>query len=230
MLILAVVLAASGPNPFLAEARVHYQALDYSRCLKRLDQAGIWKSTLEEEAEVALYRGLCRFGQGNEAQAQGDLELALKLSPTVALPPYSSPRLRELFAAARTRAGVEERPPDLPKQAELPKPEPPPPALAPQVAAVMPTPPHVPSVRSRSIAPWLVGGVGVLGTAVGIGLGVHAQQLEKNSFRTTFEADTRAAAMGSRAFADAANVSYALATAAAVTAGVLFLVDWAGTR
>ena len=56
MLILAVILAASGPNPFLAEARVHYQALDYSRCLKRLGQAEIWKSTLEEEAEVALYR------------------------------------------------------------------------------------------------------------------------------------------------------------------------------
>ena len=109
--LLVLIAAATPPNPYLSEARVNFQAQDFTRCLKRLEQAASWKSTHPEEAEVALYRGLCRFGTGEEAQASGDFEHALRIDPAVALPAWTSPRIQTAFEQARARVGLTASPP-----------------------------------------------------------------------------------------------------------------------
>lgn len=221
MLLALLVLSASPPNPFLTEARVLFQAQEYGKCLRRLEQAGAWRqSSVEEEAEVALYRGLCRFAT-DEAGAAGDFEHALRIWARVALPAWTSPRIREAFAAARVRAGVADVPPAAPTAA---------PAAAP---AAPPPPPLVetagpPRRRVGVLAPALAGGVAAAALGCGIGFGAHARALESRSFTTVYEADTRAAALSARDYATAANASYGVAAAAALTAGVLVLVDVLG--
>lgn len=216
---LHLILLAAPPNPFLAEARVHQQAQDYTRCLKRLEQAAAWKSSVDEEAEVTLLRGLCRFGAGDELGAAGDFEHALRISPSVALPAWTSPRIREAFTAARSRAGVPET---TPKQTVTE-----PPAVTPPLVTVEPAPPP----RSKLLVPALVtGGISVAALGVATGLGLHARALEGVSFSARFESDARSAALGARDFATAANATFAVAAVAALTAGVLLLVEWLGPR
>lgn len=207
--LLVLIAAATPPNPYLSEARVNFQAQDFTRCLKRLEQAASWKSTHPEEAEVALYRGLCRFGTGEEAQASGDFEHALRIDPAVALPAWTSPRIQTAFEQARARVGLTASPPASAVAATQPPP-----------GVVTPTEPP----RRLGKAPFLVSlGVGVAALGLAIGLGVHARALETSSFSARFESDARAAALGARDFATGANASFGLAAAAAIAAGVLLL-------
>ncbi|MBL8923041.1 MAG: hypothetical protein JNJ54_29600 [Myxococcaceae bacterium] len=200
---IVIFLSAAGPNPFLAEARVHFQAQEFQRCLKRLDQAASWASTTREEAEVSLYRGLCRFGVGDEREAAGDFAHALRIDPAVTLPAWTSPRIQAAFDEVRGQAGVS----------------------SPTVASDG-SPGVVKSVPRRlGPAPFVVALSGtVVALGVGLGLGIHARTLETTSFSALYEADARAAALGARDFATGANASYAFAAAAAVAAGILLLV------
>jgi hypothetical protein len=219
-----MLLSAAAPNPFLAEARVHFQAQDFQRCLKRLDQAASWKSTTTEEAEVSLYRGLCRFGGGEETAAAGDFEHALRIDAAVALPAWTSPRLREAFEATRARLGLTATTTTTTNTATT------------ALTNVTPSPatPTVSSTASaepRRLAAWP--GVATLAAAsvalgLGIGFGAHARGLETASFGARFESDARAAALGARDFATAANASFAVAAAAAVASGILLLVQLLG--
>lgn len=220
---LLLALAASQPNPFLAEARVLFQAQDYAKCLRRIEQAVAWQSSVDEEAEVSLYRGLCRFGSGDEAAAAGDFEHALRISSKVTLPAWTSPRIREAFSAAKVRARVGDVPPAQPLVQVVPGAQPGAPPTPPLVTAPAPR-------RIGPVPPLVAGGVAAAALACGIGFGVHARALETQSFGTTFEADTRAAALGARDFATAANASYGVAAAAALTAGILVIIDLAGSR
>lgn len=205
---LSMALFAAAPNPFLAEARVQFQAQEYARCLKRLEQSSSWRSTTAEEAEIALYRGLCQLGVGDDAAAAGSLERALVIDPRVALPTWVSPRLAEAFEAARRRVGVA---PDAPARPE--------PSLA-----TAPT-------RSVGVIPAIVAaGVSAVALGIAIGLGVHARALEGRSFSERFEVDARSAALGARDFATAANGVYAGSAVALVGAGVLFFIDWLTSR
>lgn len=207
-----MVLSAAAPNPFLAEARVHFQAQDFQRCLKRLDQAASWKSTTTEEAEVSLYRGLCRFGVGEERAADGDFEHALRIDGEVALPAWTSPRIQAAFERARGQAGLSSG--GRPVASKAPE------AAAPVVRAV-----EAPAQRRMGPTAFIVStAIGATALGVGVGLGVHARALETASFGVRFESEARAAALGARDFATAANATFAGAAAAAVAAGVLLLV------
>ena len=228
MLVLAVLLAATAPNPFLAEARVHYQGLAYDRCLKRLDQSEHWQSTVEEEAQVALYRGLCLSGQGRAAEARAEFERGLALAPTLELPAYTSPRIRAVFEDVR----AEHPPSDAPrKPAELP-----PLVVAPTSPPAAPAAPALPAAavvaprrKGRKVAAAVVGGVGVAGLAAGVILGLRARQLASESFDAAFASEAESTADRARTHAAGANVGYGVAGASALTAGVLLLLDWMDT-
>lgn len=224
--LLLVIVAATPPNPFLAEARVLFQAQDYARCLKRVEQAAVWKSTLEETAELELVRGLCLFGQGHEEPARAAFEKALLRSPGVSVPAWSSPRIREVFAQVRREQGLPPTPDsDAPTRGPTPEPSPvvsapegPPPTPPPAVAAA-------PSHRIGLVPPLIAGAVAVVAGGLGVGLGVTAREQEARSYASTFEQDRRAAALGARDVATASNASYGVAGAAVLTAAVMVILD-----
>lgn len=89
--------AQPGPNPYLAQARVFYQGLEFERCLQRLNQAVDRESTVREQAEIALYAGLCNAQLGNFEEAEPHFSRALELDRTLELPPYTSPKIEALF-------------------------------------------------------------------------------------------------------------------------------------
>src|SRR4051812_9493702 len=60
---------ATSPNPFLAQAKAHYLALQYDRCAQRLVQAAHWDSTAQELTEIEIYAGLCAFSLHDEREA-----------------------------------------------------------------------------------------------------------------------------------------------------------------
>ncbi len=219
--VLLLLLHVSPPNPFLAEARVHFQAQDFSKCLKRLEQASAWNSSVDEEAEVSLYRGLCRFGVGDERGAAGDFEHALRISPSIALPAWSSPRFRDAFTAARERAGLPVTTTPAPPVVD---PAPPTPPL------VVATPVSVTPRRLGLIPALVTGSVSAVALGVGIACGIRARALEGESYRATFESDARAAALGARDFATGANASYAVAAMTVLAAGILLVIDLVGAR
>lgn len=94
-----------------------------------------------------------------------------------------------------------------------------------------PTPPPVvtaPAVEKKSprVWTWVAGGVAVAGAGAGIGLGVVASG-KANEYNTVTHTPADAAQLRTDAssMATAANVSYAVAGAAAITAIILFVVE-----
>jgi hypothetical protein len=124
--LLAVLLSAPG-NPFLMQAREQYQALDFERCLARLQQAATqWKSTPAELRDIEVYGGLCTFSLGRTADAKDHFRTALRIDEATELPPYTSPKAVDLFLAVKLalRAPPEplpdvDLPPDAPRRATL---------------------------------------------------------------------------------------------------------------
>src|SRR4051812_8070193 len=121
---LLLALAADSANPYLAQAKVLHQALEFERCLKRLDQAGRWENTHAQLAEIELYQGLCTYGLGNEAIALEHFEMGLKLDATLELPPALGPKVNALFGRARVKVTpkLEPAPAPAPQPAPLPAP------------------------------------------------------------------------------------------------------------
>lgn len=218
-----VFVASPEPaNPFVAQAKGLYQKLEFEKCLKRLDQAGRWDNSKRELAEIELYAGLCLLGLGNEKEAVERLEMALKLDRQVELPPLVSPKVSTLFDKLRARLGP----------APEPEPEPaPPPADAPAAVNLEPPPPPPPAIvepQSKPVrlgAPLAVGAIAVASGIAGGVLGGMAKSTEVESRTAHFESD--AVMLGRRAQTEAlaANVCFAVAGAAAVTALIIYLVQ-----
>lgn len=103
------------------------------------------------------------------------------------------------------------------------KTEPTRPELTPTSTAVT-----APAVEKKSprVWTWVAGGVAVAGAGAGIGLGVVASS-KANEYNTVTRTPDQAAQLRSDAtsMATAANVSYAVAGAAAITAIILFVVE-----
>lgn len=103
------------------------------------------------------------------------------------------------------------------------KTEPTRPELTPTSTAVT-----APAVEKKSprVWTWVAGGVAVAGAGAGIGLGVVASS-KANEYNTVTRTPAQAAQLRSDAtsMATAANISYAVAGAAAVTAIILFVVE-----
>lgn len=209
VLALLLCTAPSQPNPFLAQAKVHFMGLEYDRCLRRLEQATHWSSTPQETVEIELYGGLCSFYQGREAEAEKHFRVALELDRDAKLPPHTSPRVRELFDS-------------LSRQAQ-PLPSPTPPADAPKLPTKIEPVSPAPPARTPPTVPFVLGGVALAFSGVGAAFGVSAKQHEAAS-DTRFEQDSRNEGIAARADATRANLAYGAAAAAGVAAVVTYFL------
>jgi tetratricopeptide (TPR) repeat protein len=218
-LALSLALAASTPNPYLAEAKTLYGALDFERCLERLDQASKkWTSTPKELFEIEVYGGLAHFNLGQVKQATEHFRVAQRIDPAGELPPYSSPKAIDLWVEVK-QSLVEPPPPfpdsdlpdDAPKKTEL---TPPPKVEEPSpLAAVQ---------WKRHAAPIALSIVSVAALAIGIGLGISAKSLEAQANAAAYESDFVRIGSSASANAFGANVAYGVAAASAIAAGILW--------
>ncbi|WP_224371361.1 hypothetical protein [Hyalangium versicolor] len=241
VLFLAVpAFAAPKPNPFLAQAKVHYQGLEFEKCLKRLEQAGRWKdNTRAEQVDIELYSGLCSFSLGNETDARKAFSLALELDPKVELPAYSSPRLITFFDALAQgvpgrAAPVAETPPAQPEPTPAPV-APPPVQEAPRKVELQPPAPGPTPVLTQTapapepkkvLLPLLLSGTSVAAAGGAIYFDSQARSHEKQANdRDTFYEDALASQDKARRDARLANAAIGVATAAAVGAVLAYVLQ-----
>ncbi|MDC0711023.1 hypothetical protein POL68_21305 [Stigmatella sp. ncwal1] len=246
LLLSTPAVAARKPNPFLVQAKVHYQGLEYEKCLRRLEQAARWKlkSTRAEQVDIELYSGLCAFNLGNEEEARKSFSVALELDPKVELPPYSSPRLVAFFDALAQRTTPAEDTEEETAQAEPPVATPPPAAPSPTPPPVQDTPRQVelqpaappeqplltqapPAPKSKKLLfPVLLSGTSAVaaGGAVYFGLQARSEE-EKANDRDTFYEDSLARRDDARQNAKLANVALGVAATAAVGALLSYVLQ-----
>ena len=229
------------PNPYLAQAKVYYQGLEYEKCLQRLDQAARWRNTPREAVEVELYAGLCKYNLGRFKDAEDNFYLALQLDPDAGLPPFTSPKILALFEEVRARAvaadpsaapvvdaadtaAPEPGTPDVPKQAEAS------PVLLPKTSSEGGSALDA-SLREepaeggpRYVAPIALGGAAVVAAAFGGIMGIQARQAETEANAAFYEADAIALGQKAQRNATLANVGFGVALAAATGAVITFLL------
>jgi tetratricopeptide (TPR) repeat protein len=230
-------LAARKPNPFLVQAKVHYQGLEFEKCLRRLDQAGRWKqSTRAEQVEIELYSGLCAFNLGNEEEARKSFSLALEMDPKVELPPYSSPRLVTFFDALAQRSLPAEAPDEEAAPAAPPTPAPPAPVQdTPRQVELQPAAPPEPPLLAPAPAapaskkllfPVLLSGTSAVAAGGAVYFGLQARSEEdKANDRDTFYEDALAHRDDARQNAKLANVAIGVAATAAVGALLTYVLQ-----
>jgi hypothetical protein len=230
------LLLAAQPNPYLAQAKVLHQGLDYEKCLRRLEQATRWENSHTELAEIELYSGLCAFGVGKVNDAREHFDLALKIEPDLKLPPLLGPKLTELFERARARHRGIERPAD----SKPPPPPPPQPTPAPvEAKPVAPAPPPAVPVEARPleaeaapepkphrfVAPLLVGGVALVSGGFASYFGYTAKTLEtRTKDPSAFESDSIAWARQAKDDALISNLCWAVAGVALIAAVITWFV------
>lgn len=206
---------AQAPNPYLVQAKTHYQSLDFERCLKRAAQGAQAPGPDAERAEVMLYSGLCNMGLSNARSARHDFQAALRLQPTIELPPFQSPRVVAVFEAARAASKDTA---DAPVAVALtPAPEPAPAAqVAPNVFRV--------SAPQTHLASLMLGASAVIALGAALVLGLAAQAAETAANTAHFEVTAFDYGNQSRAFSLASNIGYGLGGALAISAVVTFFL------
>lgn len=233
-------LAQESRNVYLAQAKVFYQGLDFEKCVQRLEQAARWKNnTRSDLVEIELYSGLCKFNLHQEADAADHFEVALQLDPNVKLPPFSSPRVSELFRSVAARV----KPMDSgtatagnstqPDNTQMNKPPPPPKKDTPVAVKLTPNPRPTPDVKleatreGRSWAlPLGLGGASVAAATVGIVFGMQAKAHEAQfNAPETFQSDADRLEQQARGEVLLANIGFGVASAAAIGAVVTYLLD-----
>lgn len=204
--------AQPGPNPYLAQARVFYQGLEFERCLQRLEQATGHESTVAEQAEIALYGGLCHAQLGDFERAEPHFARALELDRTLTLPPYTSPKIEALFQEvaatlpAPTDAGPR-KPVLTPRESQG----------SPSLVA------QAPGARSY-VAPIAFGGAALLAGGAATYFGLQAQRLEAEANTARFEVDAHRLGNDARQSAFIANIGLGVATAAVSGAVITWLL------
>jgi hypothetical protein len=220
-LALSALLAA---NPYVTAAREQYEALDFEKCLVRLSQATQLKSDRADVRDLELYAGLCHLGLNHQAEATEHLKLALRIDERVDLPPYSSPKAVELFLSIKKQLRAPPQPmpdSDLPADAPVERRE-----------ASATRPPLEPARLSEPAAtlkahaaPLALGGVAVVGLALGAGLALQAQALRNQALATPSQSEYERLAAQARGNQTGANVAFALAATAAVTGVVVWVLQ-----
>ena len=213
LLLLSTNAFAAGDNPYLAQAKTLYDALEFERCLERIKQAKAWDSSAAERIEVEMYAGLCAISVGRESEARDAFQVVVRLCPTCTVAKFTSPRIVALFDEVakdvNARAPVKVVPPVAATT--------PPSALAPvSVAAQVP-------VRSWWV-PSILAGAAVAATGVGAGFGVASLNQERQAKVKTYEVDMQREGDWARASARNANISYGVAGAFAVAAVVSYFL------
>lgn len=103
--LLLLTLAAPSwarPAPVLEKAKQAFEALKYRDALKLLEQARAGaKGSLDQSLEILGLIGQCQVGLGDRAAAEAAFEAMLKLSPNAALDQELSPKILDVFEAAK---------------------------------------------------------------------------------------------------------------------------------
>jgi tetratricopeptide (TPR) repeat protein len=236
MTLLVLLLLSAKPNPYLAQAKVFFQGGDYKQCLKRIEQAQKWDSSVEEQVDVAIYSGLCNFQLRKTKEAETDFKLALQLDAKASLPPLTSPKAAALFEAQRPKAPQSEEKAAAVVEDPVPAAPPPPPSSepsrvlparsAPEAAADDATEAGVvePSPRRVPIGGIITSGLALGGLTAALFFGFNTVSLDRRSKDAEFQSDAvmlRKDAVGS---AFITNIAWIAAGALLVTAIVLFIV------
>ena len=206
-------------NPHLARGiRLLDQAKD-ERALAVLEKALGWRENGRDElARIHFYLGVTRFNLAQPERARAHFEMALEIDPGLRIPADLSPKILRLVEKVRTARAKRPPPSQPPSRAADPLPR-----------AVPPPSPATgdrPAARSRTSWPaWVTLGIALAAGGVGVGLGAAARR-DANEANDLGMPHDEAQAMHDRAgrFALTANILYGTAAAAAVAAGVLFLV------
>ncbi|MGV3625057.1 MAG: hypothetical protein ACO1OB_29830 [Archangium sp.] len=223
MIALTMLLLSATPNPFLEEARVLEQNLDFEGCVARLKQASTqWKSTPEELRDIEVHAGLCTFNLGKTKQAEGHFRMALRLDENTSLPPYTSPKAVELFTAVKR--SLPPRPfvdsdltDDTPLKEPVEKPELTPIAVRPQRTFGQ--------LLSRRVPSLICAGVAVVSLIAGIVMASLAQDLAKQANAAHFESDFYRLGTDARGLATGATVSWVVAAIATSATVVTWLIS-----
>ena len=232
---LLLMLLAAKPNPYLAQAKVFFQGGDYKQCLKRIEQAQKWDSSLEEQVDVAVYSGLCNFQLRKTKEAEADWKLALSLDAQAKLPPLTSPKAVALFEAQRPKSEAPPPPPVVADEKPPPPPPPtsePPPRLVPQRSEPEEPPAETaaveeqeqPSGRRVPVAGIIVGSASLVTMSIGVFFGLNTLGLDAKSKAAEFQSDAAKLRDDARGSALLANIGYAVAGGLLVTAIIFFIV------
>lgn len=216
---MVVMVLGAQANPFLSQAKELYQALEFEKCVSRLDQASKqWQSTKDELRDIEVYGGLCQFNLGRSKAAAEHFRTALRIDESVDLPPYTSPKAVSLFL--RVKQSLQAPPEPLPDE-DLPPDAP----IARTLEPRKEPGPSVPSVMERHPAAVGLGiGAGVA-LAIGVGLGVNARNLSIQANEARAEQEFREKGAQAQGYATAANVAYILAGSAAIAAVVTYFLE-----
>ncbi len=219
IMLLATSSAAESRNPYLLQAKVFFQGLDFEKCLKRLEQAGKWQNTTEQLADVELYVGLCELALGNEKDAMDHFEVACSIDENLSLPPLQGPKVTAVFEKARAKAKVLSTKPALPS----------PTSDSPALTKLTPDNPSrfiettAPTER-HLVVPIVIGATAIAAAGVATYFGLQAKSLELQANAARYESDAVSMGREARTNALAANVAFGIAGAATVTAIVTYLL------
>jgi hypothetical protein len=240
---------AADPGGPLSDAKASFRRLDYEKCAERARRAARLQADAAEQAEASLYEGICDFYLGLPAAAQAAFERALTANPRLLLPAFSSPKLVRFFdEIARAHPAPAAEPTESPaprvEQSGSPSPpaddaasvpalnpEPPPGqgrAEASEPAPASAAPPAVnaspPPTRWRW-EPVALGGGALAGLAGGVAFGLVARHDESTANAAPFQSDVYRYGHAARNAALGANVCFAVAATAAVSAVVAWLLE-----
>lgn len=207
-MIFAVLAALLAANPYLVQAKVFVDHRQWEKCLDRLDVAA--QRSNEDQAEVELYRGVCRLGLGQEQDAREQFAAALKLDSSVQLPPGLDSRVATFFEKVKAH----------PDEVVV---------LEPVVTKVE-APQAAVSVsgqvgRRHLVLPLSFAGAAVVSAAIATVLGVQAKTLEGQANAAMFEVDVHSLGDSARSNATGANVMLGVALTALAAAVIIYFVQ-----
>ncbi|MFY2560653.1 hypothetical protein ACN469_23825 [Corallococcus terminator] len=85
-----------------------YESLEYEKALNWLTQAKQVASTIDEQSEVALYRGLVLADLGRRKQALEEFRAGLTLRPEAKLPVAAAPKVERDFESVRKQVQLKQ--------------------------------------------------------------------------------------------------------------------------
>jgi len=171
---------AQGPNPYLAQARVLYQGLEYEAAVAKLVKAKTWKSTKPDQVDIAVYLGLCHFQLGDEPAARQAFGDALKLDPAAELPPLTSPKIIQVFESVAAKVAPDRNKPKVPPAPQQQQPY----VFGTERTEDRPVP------KSVTWPAWTAAGVAAAALTAGIVLGVMAENEASQAKKAIFAGET----------------------------------------
>jgi hypothetical protein len=101
-IVLALTLNVGAQEPLTA-ARDLYASAEYEEALRMLDRPETGKYAGAQRLELELYRAMCLFALGRQAEADRAVETLIKADPLYRPADEIAPRIRAAITATRTR-------------------------------------------------------------------------------------------------------------------------------